>query len=164
MIKIEIDTSEVRGAVRRAIETLEDMTPIYTDIGEYLIEVHRQRFIKGVDPDGKPWAPKSAVTLERYRRRGYGFLGQPLIGPSKSLSRMILRFVSKDGVVIGSNMIYAAVMQEGAAKGAFGKTSRGVPIPFGNIPARRWLGLSSEDEAKIVKIVDLHLAADLGRD
>lgn len=164
MIQIEIDTSEVRGAIRRAIETLEDMTPIYTDIGEYLIEAHRQRFIKGVDPDGNPWAPKSAVTLERYRRRGYGFLGQPLIGPSKSLSRMILRFVSKDGVVIGSNMIYAAVMQEGAAKGAFGKTSRGAPIPFGNIPARRWLGLSSEDEAKIVKIVDLHLAADLGRD
>ena len=164
MIQIEIDTSEVRGAIRRAIETLEDMTPIYTDIGEYLIEAHRQRFIKGADPDGNPWAPKSAVTLERYRRRGYGFLGQPLIGPSKSLSRMILRFVSKDGVVIGSNMIYAAVMQEGAAKGAFGKTSRGAPIPFGNIPARRWLGLSSEDEAKIVKIVDLHLAADLGRD
>ena len=164
MIQIEIDTSEVRGAIRRAIETLEDMTPIYTDIGEYLIEAHRQRFIKGVDPDGNPWAPKSAVTLERYRRRGYGFLGQPLIGPSKSLSRMILRFVSKDGVVIGSNMIYAAVMQEGAAKGAFGKTSRGAPIPFGTIPARRWLGLSSEDEAKIVKIVDLHLAADLGRD
>ncbi len=164
MIQIEIDTSEVRGAIRRAIETLEDMTPIYTDIGEYLIEAHRQRFIKGVDPDGKPWAPKSAVTLERYRRRGYGFLGQPLIGPSKSLSRMILRFVSKDGVVIGSNMIYAAVMQEGAAKGAFGKTSRGAPIPFGTIPARRWLGLSSEDKAKIVKIVDLRLAADLGRD
>lgn len=163
MIKIELEAGEARAAIRSAIETLKDMTPVYTDIGEYLLDAHRQRFIKGVDPDGKPWAPKSATTLELYRRKGYGMLGKPLIGHTQSLSRMILRFVSKDGVVIGSNMIYAGVMQEGAAKGAFGKTSRGAPIPFGSIPARRWLGLSGEDEKKIVEIVEEHLAADLGR-
>lgn len=164
MIQIEIDTSEVRGAIRRAIETLEDMTPVYTDIGEYLLTAHRERFVKGVDPDGKPWAPKSAKTLERYKQRGYGSLGRPLIGPSKALSRQIVRFVSKDGVVIGSAQIYSGVMQDGAAEGAFGKTKRGQPIPFGTIPARRWLGLSAENEREIVNIVEEHLAADLGRD
>jgi len=164
MISIELEATEARAAIRRAIETLQDMTPVYTDIGEYLLTAHRERFAKGVDPDGKPWAAKSAKTLERYKRRGYGSLGRPLIGPSKALSRQIVRFVSKDGVVIGSAQVYSGVMQDGAAEGAFGKTKRGQPIPFGAIPARRWLGLSAENEREIVNIVEEHLAADLGRD
>jgi phage gpG-like protein len=50
-------------------------------------------------------------------------------------------------------MIYAAVQQFGAAKGAFGRTSRGAPIPWGNIPARPFLGISAEDEPLMLEIV-----------
>ena len=48
-------------------------------------------------------------------------------------------------------------MQEGAAKGAFGSDSRGNPLPWGNIPARRWLDLSDEEELEIVAIAEEHL-------
>lgn len=162
MLTIELDAGDARDAIRKALSTLEDMTPVYQSIGEYLLDAHRQRFIEGVDPDGKPWAPKSENTLERYRRRGYGSAIKPLMGPSRLLSQLIYRFVSKDGVLVGSPMIYASVMQNGAMRGAFGTTKRGAPIPWGNIPARKWLGLSTEDKRAIVKIVEERLAEDLG--
>ena len=136
---------------------LDDMTPVYTDISEYLLDQRRQRFASGTDPDGKPWAPKTQGTLDRYKRLGYGTLNRPLIGPSKALSRQIQRIVSKDGVVIGSSLVYARTMQEGAAKGSFGSDVRGNPLPWANIPARRWLDLSDEEELEIVAIVDEHL-------
>lgn len=162
MLKVEFKADGARAAIRKALETLSDMTPIYEDIGEYMIEATRRRFISGTAPDGTPWAPKRASTLDRYKRLGYGTLSRPLIGPGKALSRQILKFVSSGGVVIGSSLIYSGVMQEGAAKGAFGKDRRGRSLPWGRIPARVWLGISAEDEREIVAIVDEHLARDLG--
>lgn len=162
MFRTEFNGEASRSALSRAMRELEDMTPVYRDIGEYLVEVHRKRFVEGKDPDGKPWAPKKQSTLDRYRRLGYGNLRRPLIGPGKALSRQIANFVSANGVVIGSALIYSRVMQEGAAKGAFGTDSRGRSIPWGTIPARRWLGLSAENERTIVEIVDEHLGDAIG--
>ncbi|NCP19060.1 MAG: phage virion morphogenesis protein [Erythrobacter sp.] len=157
MFDVEFNAEASRNALARAMRELENMTPVYQDIADYLVDAHRQRFIEGRDPDGKPWAPKKQSTLDRYRRLGYGNLRRPLIGPGRALSRQIASFVSANGVVIGSALIYSRVMQEGAAKGAFGSDSRGNPIPWGTIPARRWLGLSQQNEAAIVEIVDEHL-------
>lgn len=157
MFGVQFNAGASRQAIREAIAKLDDMTPIYRDIAEYMVEATRKRFVKGVGPDGKAWAPKRQATLERYKRLGYGSLGRPLIGPSKSLSRQIQQFVSKGGVVIGSSQAYSGVMQDGAAKGAFGTDRRGRPIPWGRIPARTWLGISSEDETAIVDIVEEHL-------
>ena len=161
MFGVQFNAGRSRQAIREAIGLLKDMTPIYVDIGEYMIQATRQRFVKGVAPDGTAWAPKRASTLERYRQLGYGSLSRPLIGPSRSLSRQIQRIVSRDGVVIGSSLIYSRVMQEGAARGAFGSDSRGRPIPWGRIPARAWLGISRDDETAIVDIVDEHLSGPL---
>lgn len=157
MFDYDLNTEPARKALRVAMAQLDDMTPVYTDIGEYLLDQRRQRFASGTDPEGKPWAPKSQATLDRYKRLGYGTLNRPLIGPSKALSRQIQRIVSKDGVVIGSAQVYARTMQEGAAKGSSGSDARGNPLPWGNIPARRWLDLSDEEEIEIIAIVDEHL-------
>lgn len=161
MNTVKFNAEGAQAAIRQALATLKDMTPVYQDVGEYMIEATRRRFIEGKAPDGTTWAPKSAATLERYKRMGYGSLGRPLIGPSRALSRQIVKFVARDGVVIGSNQIYSGVMQDGAAKGAFGKTRTGLPIPFGDIPARVWLGISAADETAIIEIIDEHLAQDL---
>ena len=161
MFAVQFNAGRSRQAIRVAIEQVEDMTPIYTAIGDYMIQATRQRFAKGVAPDGTAWAPKRASTLERYKRLGYGSLGRPLIGPGRRLSREIQQFVSRDGVIIGSSLIYSGVMQDGAAKGAFGTDPHGRPIPWGRIPARPWLGISREDETAIVEIVEDHLAPNL---
>lgn len=157
MIGVQFNAGRSRAAIREAIRRLENMQPVYEDIGEYLVEAHRQRFAQGVDPDGRPWAPKSATTLERYKQLGYGTLNKPLIGAGKRLSREIQKIVSRDAVIIGSSLIYSRVMQDGAAKGEFGTDRRGRPIPWGRIPARVWLGLSAENETAIVETVEDHI-------
>ena len=161
MIGVQFNVGKTREALKAAIAELQDMTPVYEDVAEYMVEKTRRRFIEGKAPDGTAWAPKSEGTLARYKRLGYGNLGKTLIGPSKALSRQILSFVSKDGVVIGSAQIYARVMQEGAAKGAFGTDARGRPLPWGRIPAREWLGISAREAIDIVAIVEEHLGRTL---
>lgn len=157
MFGVQFNAGQSRQTIRDAITLLGDMTPVYTDIGEYMLNATRQRFISGTAPDGTGWAAKSEATLERYKRLGYGSLNKPLKGPSGRLSREIQRFVSRDGVIIGSSLIYARVMNEGAARGAFGNNAAGRPIPWGRIPARQWLGISKEEDAGIVAIVEEHL-------
>ncbi|MBV1917606.1 MAG: phage virion morphogenesis protein [Sphingomonadaceae bacterium] len=161
MPKLIFNAEASKRALRRAADLLDDMTPVYQDIGEYMVEATRKRFQTGTAPDGTAWAPKSQATLDRYRRLGYGSLNRPLIGPSRSLSKQILRLVDKNSVTIGSNLIYSRVMQEGAAKGAFGSDSRGRPIPWGRIPARTWLGLSDADELAIVDIAEEYIETRL---
>ncbi len=162
MIDIDLNAAAAMAAIRRAMQLLDNMTPIYADIGEYMVGATRVRFRTGTAPDGSKWAPKSQTTLDRYRAMGYGNLNRVLIGPARRLSREIQRFASRDGVVIGSSLIYAGVMQRGAAKGAFGRDSRGRPIPWGRIPARVWLGTNARDEGKIVEIVEEAIAGAFG--
>ncbi|MCC7097278.1 MAG: phage virion morphogenesis protein [Thermomonas sp.] len=163
MITIDLKMADVQASVRRAMQLLDNMTPVYTGIGEYMVEATRARFRSGIAPDGTRWPAKSQATLDRYKAMGYGNLNRVLIGPSRRLSREVQRFVSRDGVVIGSSLIYAGVMQRGAAKGAFGRDSRGRPIPWGRIPARVWLGLSQEDVRSIEAIVEEHIAEALNQ-
>ena len=59
--------------------------------------------------------------------------------------------------MVGSPLIYAGVHQFGAKKGAFGTTSKGSPIPWGDIAARPFLGVSNDDEREIVDIILDHL-------
>lgn len=154
MITIELKSDTVSPALDRLAALLDDLAPVMREIGEYLRESTKQRFSTGTAPDGSRWAPKSPVTMARYgARRSNRVDPRPLFGPSGDLSGTIAYDAARDSVSVGSNMIYAAVMQFGAAQGAFGRTSRNAPIPWGNIPARPFLGLSPEDERALDAII-----------
>ena len=161
MIRLDFNHQELFRSLSQARARLEDMKPIHDDIGEYMIEATKGRFRRGEAPDGTRWQPKKPATIERYRQRGDGDRPDPLIGPSKRLSSEISAFATRGGVEIGSALEYSAVMQHGAAKGAFGSDSAGRPLPWGTIPARVWLGLSDEDERNILDIVEEHLDGTL---
>lgn len=162
MLKIEFNVTRATEAIRRTTAALDDMTPIHRDVVEYMISATRDRFAKGVSPDGTAWAAKKQSTLDRYKRLGYGNLRRVLHGPSRQLSRQIIGDATKTGSVIGSALIYSRVMQDGAEKGAFGNDRRGRPVPWGKIPARVWLGISPTDEQAIVDIAEEHLEQHLG--
>jgi len=165
MITTNFKASAVTQAIRDAIAVLKDMMPVYRDIVEYMVQATRQRFADGQDPDGNAWAAKKPSTLDRYKRLGYGNLNRVLIGPGRALSRQIVGQATASGAVIGSALIYSRVMQEGASKGEFGVDRRGRSLPWGNIPARVWLGVSAKkDEPEIIGIVEDHLADKLGND
>lgn len=173
MINVELKDEDVQRALQQAARALTDMTPLMQELGEMLVESTKARFPKGVGPDGETWAPKSQATIGAYRRREAK--GQnthidfrPLFGPSGMLSSQIHYEATADSVEIGSNMIYAAVMQFGAAQGAFGaRTGRTkptekrpksqdyfFPIPWGNIPARPFLGISETDRSNMIEVIE----------
>lgn len=162
MIKVEFKYAAIAEALRETAARLDDMTPLHQDIAEYVVEATKERFKKGIAPDGTAWAPKSPVTLANYLAKGDGNRPDPLIGPSRRLSSEIASFATRDSAEIGSSLEYSAAMQGGARKGAFGTGKRGQSIPWGDIPARVWLGLSEEDEHSILDIADEHLSDAIG--
>ncbi|MGV8987643.1 MAG: phage virion morphogenesis protein [Cypionkella sp.] len=159
MIIIQINDAEVTAALERAIGAVSDLTPLMQSIGEILVVSTKARFGEGVAPDGSPWAPNSPVTLAR--KKGT----KPLIGDDGLLNSQIFAEATADSVEVGSNRIQAAVMQFGAAQGEFGaaigKDKKGRDhfhsIPWGDIPARPFLGLSDADRGNILDEISEYL-------
>lgn len=146
-MEIEFNDDAVTAALAGLTAALGNMPETMGDIGQQMMESTKKRFLAGTDPEGTPWAPNSPVTLARKKDP------RPLFGESGRLHSQIFFETDQDSVTWGSPAIQAAVMQFGAAQGAFGRTSRGGPIPWGNIPARPFLGVSEEDRADILDII-----------
>ena len=156
MLRVEMKSDQAFAALDRLAGALDDMSPVMADVGEFLLESTEERFDAGVDPEGAAWAPKSQTTIDAYVRRGKAVDRRPLWGPGEGV-RLAKSFHFASGpsfVEIGTNAIQSAVMHFGAKKGAFGKTKRGSSIPWGDIPARPFLGLSETDQANIVELVE----------
>ena len=166
MATIIIKDDEFKAGLTRLSRTLDTLDPVLRDMGEYLIQATKERFPEGVSPDGRAWMPKSQATVEAYRSReaksrNASIDFRPLFGPSGRLSNEIQYQVGPASVEWGSNLIYAAVQQFGASKGAFGTARNGTSIPWGTIPARPFIGVSDEDETALVDLIEdwLQLAA-----
>lgn len=153
MLTIKFDGHDVQTALAQTLAALQDPRPMLEKIGEELAESTMRRFPQGRGPDGVPWAKKSAVTVANHPRGGT----KPLIGESKTLSTTISHKVPGNTVVVGSNAVQAAVMQFGAPAGSLwrGKDRRGrnAMAPWGDIPARPFLGVSAEDEQTVLDVV-----------
>ena len=157
MIRIHIDDRQIQQALRCLRDAADDLAPALQDIGEYLASATRQRFAEGKDPKGAPWAPLSARTIA-----GKGH-AKPLIGETGLLRKIRYQLEGPDTVAVGTGAEYGATHQFGAKKGRFGKTRKGRPIPWGDIPARPFLGVSDEDRTAILDILQEHLEGAIGR-
>lgn len=144
MYTIELKADAVTGALDRAAALLDDMTPLMQDIGELLAASTKARFALGEAPDGSKWSANSPVTLTRKTD------SRPLYGPTGLLSSQIFHEASAAQVEVGSNRIYAAMMQFGGTKAQFAHL-------WGTIPARPFLGLSAEDETNIIATIGDYL-------
>jgi phage virion morphogenesis protein len=144
---ITVDTEgldEVQSLLRAMLERTGNLSPILKAIGETLIESTKERFATSTAPDGSRWKPNSPATiaawLARHSAKG-GWTAEekkPLIGETRMLSTTITYQVPNPfTVMIGSPMVYAATHQKGR----------------GRIPARPFLGLSTEDRADIVDMI-----------
>lgn len=146
-ISIELDDRQVLAALQSLIDVGAHMEPVYQDIGEYLVESTKHRFAAGEAPDGSPWAPNKPSTLARKNDP------RPLHGESGRLANEIYPNVFADGVDVGSPLVYAAMQQFGAEAHTFGKS------PWGDVPAREFLGLSEHDKVEVLDIIQEHLQA-----
>jgi phage gpG-like protein len=165
MIKVDLDTDAISAALARALNVLSDsgMRDVMSEIGEELLDTTIKRIENGgPGPDGTPWAPKAESTYRRYVASGEGADRRTLIHMGY-LSGHGLHYSFDSGFAeLRVSALYGAVMQFGAAKGAFGpysgiskKTGRkysGV-APWGNIPARPFVGISQQNESDILDII-----------
>jgi phage gpG-like protein len=158
MIAIEFNDDAVERVLSDIATQLADLTPLMGDIGEALVLSTQDRIGRGVSPDGTAFAPRKASTLKAYARRRQTPRGGPL-ELTGTLRDTIAYAAGPDFVEVGSSRIYAATMQFGAEAGAFGahvgKDKRGRdhfhPIPWGDIPARAFLGVSEADRDAILE-------------
>lgn len=127
------------------------------EIGKELAETTRLRFRNQAGPDGKPWAALKPGTLAR-RRKGKGTGGAKALLDTGRLRGSITYRAGEGWVEVGTNTIYASTHQFGAKRGAYGsfsivKTRRVIQIPWGDVPARPFLGLSQADRQAVLDIV-----------
>lgn len=173
MIEIKLDDSQIQQALGRLKSQMTTgRRSIMAEIGEHLQESVKQRFERSEGPDGEKWAANSDSTITgvlkqtkgNYKKRGgltkrgqkRASSKKPLIGDTHQLKN-VHKEVSKDHVQIGSSRIQARVQQYGAKQGAFGRTKRNTPIPWGDIPARPYLGFSDDDRSMILDILKGYL-------
>lgn len=154
---VEINDAEIEAGLRELGQRLSDFTQPFEVIGDLLEDTTEKRFDEGVSPDGIPWAPKSQTTIDAYERKGFAVDFRPLFGPNLDTLPLRKSFFHDAGpttLEIGTNKVQAAVMQFGAAKGASGTDARGGSIPWGNIPARPFLGVSDTDGVAILQTIE----------
>lgn len=138
-------------ALAGLLDAAEDMTDFMDEVGRELVNGAIERIgITNVTPDGVAWQPS-----RRVEEHG----GKTLLDTG-TLMRSINAWAAPDHVVVGTNMPQAAVLQFGAVVGALGVWSgidkRGrqmtVAAPWGDIPARPYIGISPEEAETIEEL------------
>jgi len=148
IVQVQWDDAEII----RALQNLQNLqnsvgnisTPL-KEIGEDLVKSTKKRFETSTGPDGARWSSNTASTLSH--KDG----DKPLVGETHRLQREISWDVSGDELSVGSAVEYAAIQQ-------FGGTKTDFPNLWGDIPARPYLGISSQDERTILETIRNYLA------
>lgn len=175
MIKIEIADQGVQKALEALLRAGNNPRPALQEIGEYLVSATKRRFSTSTAPNGSRWAANSPTTILHYLGRFKGAFSKrsgrltksgatraagkkPLIGETGSLSTQIFpQLQGNDTLLVGSSMLYAAAQHFGMDRGYAGTDKRGRPLPWGDIPARPYLGVSDQDSAMMLDIVEEYL-------
>lgn len=155
MIEVKVNSDQIQAALQELLNKTKNLKPALEDIGEYLMVSTRKRFKDKEAPDGSSWAQNSPLTQLLKRR------DDPLIGESGGRGGLLGSFhynARSNKLEFSNNKEYAAVQQFGAKQGQFGLSSRNTPLPWGNIPARPFLGISNSNQSEILDLLKDHIA------
>ncbi|GFM37681.1 phage virion morphogenesis protein [Desulfovibrio psychrotolerans] len=148
-----LDAIEAR--LGRLLAAGNDLRSAMDEIGSQVLQRTQRRFEEQQGPDGTDWPELSPVTVRKRGDTG------PILRITGHLYGSLEYKAQPDAVEIGSNWPYARIHQLGAAQGSSGRTRRNGPIPWGDIPARPYLGLSDDDAADVQDIIFHYLAGAL---
>lgn len=144
-----------QSALSQLDRALDDMTPFMEGVGSMLVTGARKRIdTTNTAPDGTAWAQSLRVKLN----------GGKTLHDSGQLLAGINARAAADHVLVGSAEVYAAVHQFGAVIRA--KTAEGLSFTLadgshhvvsqGTMPARPYIGVSTEDEVTIFDLVNVY--------
>lgn len=157
-LSITLDDAAAMRALTALSAAAEDMTPLMEAIGRALVNGAVERIgTTNVSPDGSAWQPSRRASED----------GGKTLHDSGALIQGINAWAAPDQVVVGTNVPYAAVHQMGAATGSLGvwvgedKRGRAMTVasPWGDIPARPYLGISDDEQLVISDLVRVHYAS-----
>lgn len=155
--QIEVTDASLLAALRALSGAIADPSPIMRDIAALGESTTRLRFRTQTGPDGKPWKPSLRAQIT----------GGRTLTQDGHLAASISARSGRDWAEWGANRIYAAIHQFGGiirAKNAkalrFALAGGGfATVQSVKIPARPFLGLSTDDVTDIVEIIQRRLAA-----
>lgn len=151
-VQIDLDAAQAAGELAEGLAgRLDDASRLMKVIGQHMVVTTDERFVDEEAPSGDDWAELSPATVAKKKKNKDRILQEQ--GRPEGLRANIAYQVTQNSVRIGANKPYAGVMQFGAEEGAFGETSAGQPIPFGDIPARPYVGASGEDREVIREMI-----------
>ncbi|WP_315568774.1 phage virion morphogenesis protein [Haemophilus parahaemolyticus] len=139
MIKISLNDIQAAQQLHNIARQLQQPRKLYGVLGETLKKIHAERFKQEVDPQGNGWQPLSAKTLARKQKKGKS---TKILRQDGYLSDRTAYNYNNKNVEFGSDAKYARLHQFG------GKASRGKKV---TIPKRPWLGVSQQDEQKLLR-------------
>lgn len=146
MAGIDSNADEIIRKFRQLAERGDNLRPPLLDIGEYLVESTKHRFETTTDPEGESWLLNSVLSTLLYKVGD-----RPLTGETgKLMDTISYNLVGENTLEVGSPMEYAAMQQFGGNKSEF-------PKLWGDIPARPFLGISSDDERQILTALEDHI-------
>lgn len=139
MIKISLNDTQAVQQLHNIARQLQQPRKLYGVLGETLKKIHAERFKQEVDPQGNGWQPLSAKTLVRKQKKGKS---TKILRQDGYLSDRTAYNSNDKNVEFGSDAKYARLHQFG------GKAGRGKKV---TIPKRPWLGVSQQDEQKLLR-------------
>lgn len=145
--------TEIEQLLGRLLGRFGDLTPLMDRLGLAMETQTDERFDQERAPDGARWMPSLRAKVQ----------GGKTLTDSARLRQSITHRASRDRVEVGTNVKYAGVHQGGATivpKGD-GKLKFRLPGGLGFrtaskvvIPARPFLGVSTENEIELVEIAE----------
>ena len=167
--------------VIKGLEKLEknsvDTKKLMLEIAEDMKTKVEFRFKQSKDPNGNPWEPLSETTISHRRKRS----SKPL-SDTGELRASITSKATKTLAIVGTNKKYAATQNFGANKEEFGTTQiketvrehtrrrrgktetvrshtrrRTISSPWGDIPAREFIGFSSNQKKTYTVVIRKYL-------
>ncbi|MCY1669331.1 phage virion morphogenesis protein [Rhizobium sp. SL86] len=152
-ISVTIQDRAVQDAFRTLAFRMGNTQPVMAAIGTELVASTHMRFVTQTDPEGNAWqALNTAYAATKRNTR--------ILTESGGLRDSINSQAGQDVVHVGTSKIYARVHQEGAT--IVPKNASALVFFIGGdlvkaksvtLPARRYLGISAEDETSIAEIV-----------
>ena len=126
-----------------------DRQSLMKGLGTEIVEQSRSRILETqLDPEGNQWQDYAASTLRGLKAKGLESVVSLLYRSGMLQSSIEVQRKSSWDVLVGSGMEYAAVHQ-------WGYKPR-------NIPARPYLGLSTDDIADLTELAALFLKGKIG--
>lgn len=146
--RVKIEQGKISERLSNLLLTDAKRAQMLDQIGEASVREIKMHFINQQTPRGIKWW-KSKRALKDPSR--------PTMLNTLKLMNSITYKQSGGAVEVGTDDIRAGTLNFGASKGQYGAMANGTPIPFGDIPARQFLGVSSQNEIKVRDIVNSFL-------